>query len=63
MLRPLHIALLELKRYLGTPGELAFSLALPVVLFALMYGAFGERHRFTRRLISSTLTRVSTHVL
>jgi len=46
MLRPLHIALLELKRYVGTPGELAFSLALPVVLFALMYGAFGGETSF-----------------
>ena len=38
---PVHIALLELKRYLANRGELAFSIALPVVLFALMYGAFG----------------------
>ena len=41
MLLPVHIALLELKRYLANRGELAFSIALPVVLFALMYGAFG----------------------
>ncbi len=41
MLRPLHIALLEVKRYLISSQELAFSLALPIVLFALMYGAFG----------------------
>ncbi len=41
MLRPLHIAILDLKRYLLNPGELAFGIALPVLLFALMYGAFG----------------------
>ena len=41
MFLPAHIALLELKRYLMNRGELAFSIALPIVLFALMYGAFG----------------------
>ena len=46
MLRPLHIALIELKRYFVNKGELGFSLALPVVLFALMYGAFGGEESF-----------------
>ena len=46
MLRPLHIALVELKRYLVNKGELGFSLALPIVLFALMYGAFGGEESF-----------------
>ena len=46
MLRPLHIALIELKRYLFNKGELGFSLALPIVLFALMYGAFGGEESF-----------------
>ena len=41
MFRPWYIAVLELKRYLVNPGELAFSIALPVLLFSLMYGAFG----------------------
>jgi ABC-2 type transport system permease protein len=41
MLRPLYIAFLDLKRFLLNPGELAFSIALPILLFALMYGAFG----------------------
>lgn len=41
MLRPLYIAFLDLKRFLLDPGELAFSIALPILLFALMYGAFG----------------------
>ena len=43
---PIHIALLELKRFLVSRGELGFSLALPVVLFALMYGAFGGEESF-----------------
>ena len=40
MFRPIHIALFELKRYLTSKGELAFSIALPIALFALIYGAF-----------------------
>ncbi|PZC46411.1 MAG: ABC-type multidrug transport system, permease component [Chloroflexi bacterium] len=46
MFRPLHIALLETKRFLLDRGDLAFSLALPVVLFALMYGTFGGGESF-----------------
>ena len=46
MSRPLHIALLELNSYLRNRGELAFSIALPIVLFALMYGAFGGEESF-----------------
>ncbi len=46
MLLPVHIALLELKRYLVNRGELAFSLALPIALFALVYGAFGGESSF-----------------
>ena len=46
MLLPLHIALLELKMYLVNRGELAFSLALPVALFVVMYGAFGGEESF-----------------
>lgn len=41
MFRPIYIAVFELKRYLTNRGELAFSIALPIALFALMYGAFG----------------------
>lgn len=41
MFRPIYIAIFELKRYLTNKGELAFSIALPIALFALMYGAFG----------------------
>ena len=41
MLRPLLIASIELKRYLSDKAEMAFSIALPIVMFTLMYGAFG----------------------
>ena len=33
---------LEVRRMLVNRSELAFGLALPIVLFALMYGAFGQ---------------------
>ena len=46
MLLPFHIAVLELRRYLVNRGELAFSIALPIALFALMYGAFGGESEF-----------------
>ena len=41
MLRPLLIASIELKRYFSDKAEMAFSIVLPIVMFALMYGAFG----------------------
>ena len=47
MTRPIYIALIELKRYLADRGDLAFSLALPIVLFALMYAAFGQDIQFS----------------
>ena len=46
MLRPLHIALLELKLFVSNRGELAFSIALPILLFALMYGALSTEPEF-----------------
>ena len=46
MLRSVYVALLELKRYLLNGGELAFGIALPIVLFALMYAAFGGEETF-----------------
>ena len=42
MIRPLHIALLELQLFLKNRAEVAFSIALPVLLFALMYGALSS---------------------
>ncbi len=40
------MALIEVVLFLQDRGALAFSLLLPVVVFALMYGAFGERSAF-----------------
>ena len=46
MLRPLYISLLELKLFVSNRGELAFSIALPILLFALMYGALSNEPEF-----------------
>ena len=40
------IALREIKSYLQDRGDMAFSLLLPVVTFALIYGAFGGQSLF-----------------
>lgn len=45
-MKPLLIALKEVRSYLKDRGDLAFSLLLPVVLFSLMYGAFGGQGLF-----------------
>lgn len=42
LIRAWLLAILEVRRMLVNRGELAFGLALPIVLFALMYGAFGQ---------------------
>ena len=47
MLRPLVIAWVELKRFVADRGALAFSIALPIALFALMYGVFGRGASFS----------------
>ena len=41
MKRAFFIAFNEVKLYLQDKGDLAFSLLLPIVTFALIYGAFG----------------------
>jgi len=46
MIRPLLVAFQEIRIYLQDKGDLAFSLLLPVVTFALMYGAFGGQDMF-----------------
>lgn len=38
MMLPVYVAMLEVKRFLANRGELGFSIALPIVLFALMQG-------------------------
>jgi ABC-2 type transport system permease protein len=44
--RSLWIALKEVRLFLQDKGDLAFSLLLPVAVFALMYGAFSEESLF-----------------
>ncbi len=46
MLRPLVVALREVRTYLQDKADLAFSLLLPIAVFALMYGAFGGQSMF-----------------
>ena len=41
MNRAFIVAIREVRSYLQDKGDLAFSLLLPIILFALMYGAFG----------------------
>jgi len=41
MNRAFIVAIREVRTYLQDRGDLAFSLLLPIILFALMYGAFG----------------------
>jgi ABC-2 type transport system permease protein len=45
--RPLLVGLRELKSYFADWGNLAFSLLIPVVLLALMLGAFGSEIEFS----------------
>ena len=47
MLRPFVIAWIELKRFGADRGALAFGIALPIALFALMYGVFGQDVSFS----------------
>jgi ABC-2 type transport system permease protein len=46
MNRAFILALKEVRSYLRDRGDLAFSLLLPIALFALMYGAFGGSSLF-----------------
>ncbi|MDE2837642.1 MAG: ABC transporter permease [Chloroflexota bacterium] len=46
MTRPILLALLEVKRFIADRGALAFSIALPIILFALMVGVFGGETSF-----------------
>src|SRR5271157_4381803 len=46
MKRALLVALREVRTYLQDKADLAFSLLLPVVTFALIYGAFGGQTLF-----------------
>jgi ABC-type Na+ efflux pump permease subunit len=46
MKKAILVALWEVRIYLQDKGDLAFSLLLPIVVFALMYGAFGSESLF-----------------
>lgn len=46
MKKAITVALWEVRIYLQDKGDLAFSLLLPIVVFALMYGAFGGESLF-----------------
>jgi ABC-2 type transport system permease protein len=46
MIRALHITLLQTRIYLTDRADLAFSLLLPIAIFALSYGAFGGQDQF-----------------
>jgi ABC-type Na+ efflux pump permease subunit len=46
MIRPLLVALREVRTYLQDKADLAFSLLLPIAIFALMYGAFSGQSLF-----------------
>ena len=46
MTKPLLVALREVRTYLQDKADLAFSLLLPVAIFALTYGAFGGESMF-----------------
>ncbi len=49
MVRALTVAFREARTYLQDAGDLAFSLLLPIAIFALMYGAFGGESSFYSR--------------
>ena len=46
MKKALFITLKEVRDFIMDKGDLAFSLVLPVLIFALMYGAFGGSLQF-----------------
>jgi hypothetical protein len=62
MKRALYITLNEVRLYLQDKGDLAFSLLLPIVTFALMYGAFGGHTMFeaTARVVNEDGSAYST---
>jgi len=47
LIKPLLVALLQVRIYLKDRADLAFSLLLPIAIFALSYGAFGGTTHFS----------------
>ena len=46
MKKAYYIALKEVRDFLADKGDLSFSLVLPILIFALIYGAFGNSLQF-----------------
>lgn len=65
MKRPLIVALREVRSYLQDKADLAFSLLLPIAIFALMYGAFGGQTQFhaTAQIVNEDLNGEYSTVL
>ncbi len=65
MIRPLYVGLLELRRYLADRAELAFGIALPIALFALMYVTFSGGNSFngTVHLVDSDGGPVTAEIM
>ena len=65
MTRPLLVGLLELRRYLADRAELAFGIALPIALFALMYTTFSGGNAFngTVHIVDSDGGAVTAEIL
>ena len=65
MTRPLFVGLLELRRYLADRAELAFGIALPIALFALMYMTFSGGNSFngTVHIVDSDGGAVTSEIL
>jgi len=65
MKRALFITLNEVRLYLQDKADLAFGLLLPIVTFALMYGAFGGQTMFkaTAQVVNEDKGAYSTQLL
>jgi ABC-2 type transport system permease protein len=61
MTRSLVVALREIRSFLQDKNDLAFSLLLPIAIFALMYGAFGGQTRFNGTAYMVNEDRGSTY--
>lgn len=64
-MRTIYIALAEIRIYFQDRGDLAFSLLLPIAIFALMYGAFGGQSTFsgTARIVNQDGGKYATKLI
>ena len=65
LIRPLQLGLFELRRYLADRAALAFGIALPIALFALMYATFsgGDSFNGTVHVVDSDAGPVTADIL